>query len=437
MNSFLKEIEETKINSKIKGIPFLKSKSVKKIKLEKLNIIKENIQFPILSIDKLQLIKNIRIMKNFAVKNNLSLAPHCKTFMSPQLINNHLKKTWGLTISNNQQLSTIINLNVKNIIYGNLIVNEANLIQYLDIVKKYRKLTNIYYCIDSLFGLNLLIKVVTKKKYKFKIRILIELGTKNGRCGIRNFKSFKKIVISLNNIPKNILVSGLFFYEGAIKNSSLSKVSKKIMDLLQFTFRCHEELVYQNLYKEKIKLISGGGSEYFDLVTKYFNKFNTKNDTKLILRPGSFIAYGHGYYEKKINNLKKRNIIKSVSDKNKFFFKPSLLLWSHVLSINDNGIAIVNFGKRDVSFDLGNPIPINVYRNNKKYRNNETKPNNLNVFKLNDQHAFLKYNNKIRLNIGDLISFGISHPCITLDKWKYVFLINSKFDVIDVYQTFF
>ncbi len=437
MNSFLKEIEETKINLKIKGIPFLKSKSVKKIKLEKLNIIKENIQFPILSIDKLQLIKNIRIMKNFAVKNNLSLAPHCKTFMSPQLINNHLKKTWGLTISNNQQLSTIINLNVKNIIYGNLIVNEANLIQYLDIVKKYRKLTNIYYCIDSLFGLNLLIKVVTKKKYKFKIRILIELGTKNGRCGIRNFKSFKKIVISLNNIPKNILVSGLFFYEGAIKNSSLSKVSKKIMDLLQFTFRCHEELVYQNLYKEKIKLISGGGSEYFDLVTKYFNKFNTKNDTKLILRPGSFIAYGHGYYEKKINNLKKRNIIKSVSDKNKFFFKPSLLLWSHVLSINDNGIAIVNFGKRDVSFDLGNPIPINVYRNNKIYRNNETKPNNLNVFKLNDQHAFLKYNNKIRLNIGDLISFGISHPCITLDKWKYVFLINSKFDVIDVYQTFF
>ena len=163
MNSFLKEIEETKINSKIKGIPFLKSKSVKKIKLEKLNIIKENIQFPILSIDKLQLIKNIKIMKNFAVKNNLSLAPHCKTFMSPQLINNHLKKTWGLTISNNQQLSTIINLNVKNIIYGNLIVNEANLIQYLDIVKKYGKLTNIYYCIDSLFGLNLLIKVVTKK----------------------------------------------------------------------------------------------------------------------------------------------------------------------------------------------------------------------------------------------------------------------------------
>ena len=31
-------------------------------------------------------------MNNFAKNNNASLAPHCKTFMSPQLINHHLKK---------------------------------------------------------------------------------------------------------------------------------------------------------------------------------------------------------------------------------------------------------------------------------------------------------------------------------------------------------
>ena len=60
--------------------------------------------------------------------------------MSPQLINNHLKKTWGLTISNNQQLSTIINLNVKNIIYGNLIVNEAKFNSIPRYSKKIRKI---------------------------------------------------------------------------------------------------------------------------------------------------------------------------------------------------------------------------------------------------------------------------------------------------------
>ena len=41
-------------------------------------------------------------MNNFA-KNNLSLAPHCKTFMSPQLIKNHFKEIMEfITISNNQ-----------------------------------------------------------------------------------------------------------------------------------------------------------------------------------------------------------------------------------------------------------------------------------------------------------------------------------------------
>ena len=42
--------------------------------------------------------------------------------MSPQIIHYHFKKTWGVTISNNQQLSSIIKLNIKNIIYANLII---------------------------------------------------------------------------------------------------------------------------------------------------------------------------------------------------------------------------------------------------------------------------------------------------------------------------
>ena len=108
MNSYLKEIEETKINSKIKGIPFLKSKKIKTIKSQKLNIIKENVQFPILSINKKKLLNNINIMNNFAKQNNVNLAPHCKTFMSPQLISNFLKKTWGFPSSSVQSSLNII-----------------------------------------------------------------------------------------------------------------------------------------------------------------------------------------------------------------------------------------------------------------------------------------------------------------------------------------
>ena len=68
MNSYLKKIEESKINSEIKGIPFFKSTKIKNIKLEKLNIMKENVQFPILSINKKKLLNNIKIMNNFTKK---------------------------------------------------------------------------------------------------------------------------------------------------------------------------------------------------------------------------------------------------------------------------------------------------------------------------------------------------------------------------------
>ena len=437
MNSFLKELEETKINSTIKGIPFLKSKKVKKLKFEKLNILQENVQFPILSIDKKILINNIKIMNNFAKKNNAILAPHCKTFMSPQLIKHHFKETWGVTISNNQQLSSIINLNIKNIIYGNLITNESNLIQYLNIIKKYKNISNIYYCIDSLFGLNLLIKLIKQNNYKFKIRILIELGFKNGRCGIRNLKNFKEIVENLRKCPKNIIVNGLFFYEGAIKEKKIITISKKIKNIIKFTFVCHNELINNNIYKDKNIIITAGGSEYFDLVASYFKEYNFKKNPKLILRPGSFIAYGHGHYEDKINLLRKRNLTSKLSKKNNIFFQPSLLLWSHVISIKDKGIAIINFGKRDVSFDLGNPIPLKIYRNRKMLKEFKNISANLKIFKLNDQHAFLRFNKNIKLHIGDLISFGVSHPCITFDKWRYFYIIDKKFYIIDIHKTFF
>jgi len=437
MNSFLKEIDEVELNSSIKGIPFVKNIKLKNIKKAKLNIIKENVQFPILTLDKNKLENNINILKSFAKRNSLNLAPHCKTFMSPQIINEYFRNDWGVTISNNQQLSSIVKLNLKNIIYGNLIINRENLIQYLKICKKYKNISNIYYCIDSSYGLKLLMNLIETTNYKNDIKILIELGFKNGRCGIRDFDSFKKILKIYNRKISNITISGLFFYEGAIASNDKRVISNKIENIIKLTKLCHEELIRENLYKNKNNIITAGGSVYFDLVTKYYHKYSFTNNPKLIIRPGSFIAYGHGYYEKKIDDIKKRKIIKKYISSKENIFLPSLLIWSHVISINDDGKAIINFGKRDVSFDLGNPIPISIYRKNNFFKKIKNDKNLINVYKLNDQHAFLKYHKSLNLKIGDLISFGVSHPCITFDKWKYFYMINSKTEIINIYKTFF
>jgi len=54
-----------------------------------------------------------------------------------------------------------------------------------------------------------------------------------------------------------------------------------------------------------------------------------------------------------------------------------------------------------------------------------------------DQHAYLQIEEKADLRVGDMIGFDISHPCLTFDKWRYLPVLDSHFQVIDVVETFF
>ena len=107
------------------------------------------------------------------------------------------------------------------------------------------------------------------------------------------------------------------------------------------------------------------------------------------------------------------------------------------ISMQDKNIAVLNFGKRDVSFDLGYPIPLAIYREGKLIKKLNIKKKNLQISKLNDQHAFLDYSNYKKIQIGDLIKFGISHPCITIDKWKFFYMCDEKYNVKEALKTFF
>ena len=36
-----------------------------------------------------------------------------------------------------------------------------------------------------------------------------------------------------------------------------------------------------------------------------------------------------------------------------------------------------------------------------------------------------------------MIGFDISHPCLTFDKWQYLVVLDSHYQVIDMVETFF
>ncbi|KAG0944245.1 hypothetical protein G6F31_014618 [Rhizopus arrhizus] len=54
-----------------------------------------------------------------------------------------------------------------------------------------------------------------------------------------------------------------------------------------------------------------------------------------------------------------------------------------------------------------------------------------------DQHAFMQIGEGDDIQVGDMIAFDISHPCLTFDKWRQVLLVDEQYRVTDVAETFF
>jgi D-serine dehydratase len=53
-----------------------------------------------------------------------------------------------------------------------------------------------------------------------------------------------------------------------------------------------------------------------------------------------------------------------------------------------------------------------------------------------DQHWVPQVPTDRRIQPGDQISLGISHPCMTFDKWRWITLLDGEI-VVDVVRTFF
>ena len=58
------------------------------------------------------------------------------------------------------------------------------------------------------------------------------------------------------------------------------------------------------------------------------------------------------------------------------------------------------------------------------------------VAKLNDQHAYLRLGDD-RVEVGDWLEFGISHPCTVFDKWPMIPVLDDDGRVVDLIRTFF
>ena len=91
-------------------------------------------------------------------------------------------------------------------------------------------------------------------------------------------------------------------------------------------------------------------------------------------------------------------------------------------------------GMRDVSFDQGLPMVLSVYRAGKLQPASARRAE---VVRLNDQHAFLTVDPGDDIAVGDVVEFGISHPCTCLDRYRIIFGVDETGRVRNAFPTYF
>jgi len=99
------------------------------------------------------------------------------------------------------------------------------------------------------------------------------------------------------------------------------------------------------------------------------------------------------------------------------------------------GAGVVFLTLRDASHDVTLPKPLSGVRAG------SSKPEALGAdyrtVRLDDQHAYLDVPPDSELQVGDMICFGISHPCTTFDRWQAMYVADDDLNVVGAIRTYF
>jgi D-serine dehydratase len=176
--------------------------------------------------------------------------------------------------------------------------------------------------------------------------------------------------------------------------------------------------------------VSAGGSGVFDLVVPRLRVSLAKPVTGL-LRSGCYVTHDQGHYQRLVHAVYQRLGCDDAQG-----LRAALEVWALVQSLPEPGLAILAVGKRDISYDLGMPVPLATCA--RASRERVPVPEGWSVQKLNDQHAYLHLTSDTHgLRVGDRVCLGISHPCTTFDKWRWMPIVDDDYTVVDAIVTCF
>ena len=392
------------------------------------NVLRGDLPLPLAVIRRDALAANLHWMQGFAREHGADMAPHGKTTMSPQLFQRQMQAgAWGITFATVGQARVGIDAGVRNCLIANQVLSDADLEAIVQLRRQFADL-RIVFLVDSIRQLELIEQWFGRARAGQAFEVLLEVGLDGGRTGCRDLVSAQQLAHQLHASEATQLV-GIECYEGLWAKGDSAQDTKLADALMARVVAVAQECDAGGMFAHPEIIISAGGSSIFDLVARHMRPALSR-PVRALLRSGCYVTYDHGNYKRMMSVMNTRLSCGHG-------LQSALEVWATVQSRPEPGLAILAAGKRDLSFDVTMPIPVWICRHGGE--SVLPAPTDWAVTGLNDQHAYLRTpdGTPIDLQVGDRVGLGISHPCTTFDKWRWMPLVDDHYTVCNAITTSF
>ncbi|MER8366836.1 alanine racemase [Mesorhizobium sp. M1378] len=387
---------------------------------------------PVLTVDEEAFIANRDLFLRYAREQGAVIAPHAKTPMAPDLARSLIEAgAWGTTVADIRQATVMLRAGLSRLIVANEVGGPGGANRLAVLVSAWPS-AEFYVFADSIAAVNALAEAWRANATLPPLRVLVELGA--GRAGARTTGEAEAIADAIVAAGGRLLIAGVATYEGAAAQPDPRRTDEAISALLTMTADMFLRL-RARVGGDTPLIVTAGGSVYFDKVVAALSPLVSRDSSAtLVLRSGAIFFHDHGVYDRSLGALDAREgfAVGGFNASARNSFRPALRLWAEVLSRPEPGLAICGMGMRDVSFDQGFPMVLTIFRAGKQLPIARAE-----VFKLNDQHAFLTIASGDDIAVGDTVEFGISHPCTCLDRYRVIFGVDAAGYVSHAFPTYF
>lgn len=393
------------------------------------NLLRGDLPLPLAVIRRDALAGNLRWMQQFARERGVDLAPHGKTTMSPQLFDAQLRAgAWGMTFANVTQARLGLAAGVRRALIANQVAAAVDLDGIVAALLEHPG-SRLLFLVDSLAQLELVEAWWhARGDAPAALEVLLEIGLDGGRTGCRGHGMALALARRLRSSPATRLV-GIECYEGLWATGRSAEDESLARGLLQRVAEVALECDHEQLFEADELLVSAGGSAIFDLVAPLLKPALSK-PVRGVLRSGCYVTHDHGNYKRYMAAMDTRLGCGHG-------LQAALQVWAMVQSVPEPGLAILTAGKRDCSYDIEMPMPAEWLRRGQSAP--APAPASWTVSAMNDQHAYLRFDAHpdTTPQVGELVGLGISHPCTTFDKWRWIAVVDERYDVVDAIVTYF